>query len=438
MEDGNKNNYSKEENEALKRGKEILKKNMKKAQKIKKFFVAVKAAVVAMIALLKILWPILVVLVVVSLFTIPISGKGSSDEEDESSMSSVTTTQETNIDIANNEEWNLDETEIENFINSYDTGNEELKNTLKEKKSELKKWQDDNGYTAGFLITVIFEEAEGSSEFDLDSFLTEMNEKASKWKEEGLKTIQEIAKAYLPEGDETVTEWTNNIVNSMQKTAIKAGIITTGEIAQTGDGYDNIYISYSGKQYRNYKQIKGSYAEHEWIRYTNSQGKEITTTIKYDGCCLTSIAVIVSGYQNADINPKDIVMKISDGTGYLEDFYPLTAASSYGVNYSRPHTGNKTELTETQKNNIITHLQSNGPVIILVLGKNGVTMGGVNYTGNSIFTNSQHWMAILDYNEETNEVYLSNPSSTQPGKTGWIDVDTVLTSCVEYFAITNT
>lgn len=428
-------NISPEEQKVIRDGINSFKKKIEKKQRIKKIIFAVKQAVVALLTILKIIWPIILVLALVSLFTTSISGKGSSEDED--SMSSIATTQETNIDISNNENWNLDETEIENFIDLYDTENEELKNTLKEKKSEFKKWQDDNGYSASFLITVIFEEAGGSEDFNLDNFLNEMDEKAKEWKEEGLTTIQEIAEAYLPEGDESVTEWANNIVNNMQKTAIKAGIITTGEIAQTGDGYDNIYISYSGKQYRNYKQIKGSYAEHEWIRYTNSQGKEITTTIKYDGCCLTSIAVIVSGYQNADINPKDIVMKISNGKGDMTDFYPSTAMNAYGINHTRPHSRNRIELTETQKNNIVTHLQSNRPVIVLVLGKNGVTMGGIKYTGSSIFTNSQHWMAILDYNEETNEVYLSNPSSTQPGKTGWIDVDTVLTSCVEYFAITN-
>lgn len=44
-------------------------------------------------------------------------------------------------------------------------------------------------------------------------------------------------------------------------------------------------------------------------------------------------------------------------------------------------------------------------------------------------------MALLDYYEETNEVYVSNPSANSKDKTGILSVDDVLTSCCEFIEV---
>ena len=214
------------------------------------------------------------------------------------------------------------------------------------------------------------------------------------------------------------------------------GGATTSDITNTsdGEGYTGIYTpatlaSEVPKRYREYKQILGSYKDHVWIRKTDANGNPVTSTIYRDGCCLTSIATIVSGYKNQDISPYDIVMEISRGVGYMSIFSPATALSEYGLTYSRPFLHNYSELSSVQKQAIINHVATGKPVIIYVLGPGN---GGL-----SSFTSGQHWMAVLDYDASTDKLYVSNPSSTLIDKTGWQDSDYVLTSCTEYIAITN-
>ena len=74
----------------------------------------------------------------------------------------------------------------------------------------------------------------------------------------------------------------------------------------------------------------------------------------------------------------------------------------------------KNDINNAVKNN----LENGKPVIVHVLGAgNG---------GESTFTPTEHWMAIMDIDLENNRVYLSNPNSY--GESGWIDIDKVLTS----------
>ena len=70
------------------------------------------------------------------------------------------------------------------------------------------------------------------------------------------------------------------------------------------------------------------------------------------------------------------------------------------------------------KNQVSNNLKNGNPVIIHVLGE--------NKGGESSFTKSEHWMTIVDIDEEAGKVYVSNPNST--GESGWIDIDKVLTS----------
>lgn len=399
------------ENEAMKTAKEKAKKESKKQiQKI--IWHAVKAAVIPFIILFaKIMAAVLLVCVVVTLFQSILNF-------DDSDNSSTTTDQEYTssaseqtgeIDVTA-ENWQLTRSQIEQFIRSYETGNEELRTELLENRIEqIYNWQEETGYSAGLIIAIALEE----NKTNFDDFLEEMNEKGNIWKEAGYKTVKEIAQDYI--GDETAEEWANTIIEpGMQEAGEALGIIVYGEKNISGDGYDNVYVSKTGKMYRNYKQIKGTYAQHVWSpTYNGSPG-----TIYNNGCALTSIAVVISGYQNRNVSPLDVVNRISNNTGYVASFNPMVAFSSYGIEATRPQYNSKSR--------VINHVQTGKPVIIHVLKEE-----------ESTFTEGEHWMAILDYNETTDELYVSNPSATRPTKTGWIDADMVLRGCTEYFAIMN-
>ena len=398
------------ENEAMKTAKEKAKRESKKQiQKI--IWHAVKAAVIPfMILFAKIMAVVLLVCVVVSLFqsVLNFNNDDSSTTTDQEYTSS-SSEQTGEIDITD-EDWQLTRSQIEQFIENYETGNEELRTELLENRIEqIYNWQEETGYSAGLIIAIALEE----NKTNFDDFLEEMNEKGNIWKEAGYKTVKEIAQDYI--GDETAEEWANTKIEpGMQEAGEALGIIVYGEKNISGDGYDNVYVSKTGKMYRNYKQIKGTYAQHVWSpTYNGSPG-----TIYNNGCALTSIAVVISGYQNRNVSPLDVVNRISNNTGYVASFNPMVAFSSYGIEATRPQYNSKSR--------VINHVQTGKPVIIHVLKEE-----------ESTFTDGEHWMAILDYNETTDELYVSNPSATRPTKTGWIDADMVLRGCTEYFAIMN-
>lgn len=399
------------ENEAMKTAKEKAKKESKKQiQKI--IWHAVKAAVIPFIILFaKIMAVVLLVCVVVTLFQsiLNFDDNDNSSTTTDQEYTSSASEQTGEIDVTA-ENWQLTRSQIEQFIRSYETGNEELRTELLENRIEqIYNWQEETGYSAGLIIAIALEE----NKTNFDDFLEEMNEKGNIWKEAGYKTVKEIAQDYI--GDETAEEWANTIIEpGMQEAGEALGIIVYGEKNISGDGYDNVYVSKTGKMYRNYKQIKGTYAQHVWSpTYNGSPG-----TIYNNGCALTSIAVVISGYQNRNVSPLDVVNRISNNTGYVASFNPMVAFSSYGIEATRPQYNSKSR--------VINHVQTGKPVIIHVLKEE-----------ESTFTDGEHWMAILDYNETTDELYVSNPSATRPTKTGWIDADMVLRGCTEYFAIMN-
>ena len=330
------------------------------------------------------------------------SDETGTDEEFDSSVSDSTG----GTDITS-EVWQLSRAQIQDFIENYDSTDNALKQKMLDRIDDIYNWQSDCGYSAGLLITIAFEEGISADEFD--NFLNEMNEKASKWKDEGYTAIEQIVKDYV--GDDTAKEWANNIENKMQETAREADIIKAGEedTSTSGDGYNSVYTSKSGKTYKNYKQNMGSYSNQRWC------GDSI---IKNDGCSLISVCIILSGYQNREIDPLALARQYAvPGAGMSID----GALSGNGITFTR--VGDVT-FSEAQKNGVKQHVATGKPAIIKVVKP-------------SPFTTSQHYMAILDYNESTNEFYLSNPwyGNNSYGKTGWVNADEVLYMCTRSYAI---
>ena len=393
------------ENEAMKSAKETLKKKTK--NKITKIiWNAIKAVVIPMLIFaLKIMAVAILIIIVISLFSNLLDGTGDSTSSDEEYSSYIEDSVIGGADLTA-EQWIFTQVQVEDFIRNYDTDNIALKNEMLNNIHSIEEWQADYGYSAGLLITIAFEE----NISDFDQFLNEMSEKAQQWKENGYTNINQISQDYV--GDETSSEWANNIINKLQNIAIDSGIVQTGqEIDITGDGYFNGYVSTSGKLYRNYKQNIGSYKDIVW--YPNG------LTVEENGCALISTTIILSGYTNSEINPLQLASKYASYDGMSVD----KALEGYGINYYRIGYSDN-ELSSQDKTNIKQHVEHGTPAIIRVVK-------------GSKFTDSQHFMAILDYNKATNQFYVSNTYSGPGtyGMTGWTDADYVLYKCARCYYI---
>lgn len=387
--------------------KSKFEKNLKKkANPVRKVIMnAIKAAVIAMVILLaKILAVVILVTVLISAFVNLLDGNSSGDSISNNEEYNSTISNGGGIDLTNTE-WNFTKDEIQKFIENYNSSNSALKNDMINNIDKIIKWQNDYGYSSAFLITIAFEENRN----DFETFLDEVNEKAGEWKKNQYKTTKEIAKDYV--GDDTANEWANNIENKMQEVALNSDIIKYGEISISGDGYPNSYISKTGKTYRNYKQNIGSYSLSQWCG---------TSIVKKDGCSLIAVTIIVSGYRNSEVNPLELAQKYAvKGAGMSIP----GALLGEGISFTEP-LGADITFSEQQKETIKNYVKGSGPAIIKVVPP-------------SQFTNSTHFMALLDYNASTNEFYLSNPytGNNSYGVSGWIDADRVLIGCTRFYAI---
>lgn len=382
------------------------KKLKKKANPIRKVVVnAIKAAVIPMVILLaKIFAIVILTTVIISAFVNLLDGNSSGDSISNNEEYNSTISNGGGIDLTNTE-WNFTKAEIQKFIENYNSSNSTLKNDMINNIDKIIKWQNDYGYSSAFLITIAFEENRN----DFENFLDEMKQKAETWKNNEYKTTKEIAKDYV--GDDTSNEWANNIENKMQEVALNSDIIKYGETSISGDGYPNSYISKTGKTYRNYKQNSGTYSLKKWCG---------TSIVKNDGCSLIAVTIIVSGYRNSEVDPLELAQKYAVvGVG----MNIAGALSSEGIQCSQP-LGRNVTFSESQKETIKNYVKTTGPAIIRV-------------TPPSQFTDSTHFMALLDYNASTNEFYLSNPytGNNSYGVSGWIDADRVLIGCTRFYAI---
>jgi hypothetical protein len=382
------------------------KKLKKKANPVRKVIMnAIKAAVIPMVILLaKILAVVILVTVLISAFVNLLDGNSSGDSISNNEEYNSTISNGGGIDLTNTE-WNFTKDEIQKFIENYNSSNSALKNDMINNIDKIIKWQNDYGYSSAFLITIAFEENRN----DFETFLDEMQQKAETWKNNEYKTTKEIAKDYV--GDDTANEWANNIENKMQEVALNSDIIKYGETSISGDGYPNLYVSKAGRTYRNYKQNIGSYSLSQWCG---------TSIVKKDGCSLIAVTIIVSGYRNSEVNPLELAQKYAvKGAGMSIS----GALLGEGISFTEP-LGADITFSEQQKETIKNHVKGSGPAIIKVVPP-------------SQFTNSTHFMALLDYNASTNEFYLSNPytGNNSYGVSGWIDADRVLIGCTRFYAI---
>lgn len=223
--------------------------------------------------------------------------------------------------------------------------------------------------------------------------------------------VASLFSSILSGNDESSTTSTN-------EEFLIAGAVQQGELESSGDGYNRVFVSKSGKMYVNYKQrqdivANNSYASHYF--YQDSKDRE---TIQETGCGLTCAAIVISGYgyPSEQCNPKAIVDRATNGIGYYNNeegrYLSLTTnLALYGIQ--------STLIEGVTKEQVASHLEKQQkPVIIYV------TAPSSSYTG------SQHYMVLLDIDTTTNQVYLSNPSAADgSARSGWSDFNTVMEGC---------
>lgn len=409
--------------EAEKSGMEkILQSPKKMAMKIVKIIIALIVKFLTII-LIKLLPFIILFIVISSLFGWLI------DDDDSSSSTYVASAAGTVNSTTNTTETSLSEEQTTSFIDNIETDNEDLKTELKDKSSEIQKWQEDYGYDASVLIALAFNEAEGVSDFNLDDFMAEMNEIAENWKKEGLTTIEEIIEQYVYEKEGIDPENTNtanvllarttinSIVNNISKAKTDAGI--TGEQQKSGDGYDSTYINKYGREFRQYMQ------NHPNSSYSNLLFGDQTSTIGQEGCSLISMAIALSGFEDTEID----IVSFSEHCSNNKNGYNPKYFSSYSGLKNTYDSSEKCRATEVQdiKNTLIKNITQNSVITVEMKGK--------ETGGTGTFTQGHyHWVVLLDYDEEKDQFYVSNPWYYSSAK-GWIDSDIVVKDYSEHYIV---
>ena len=238
----------------------------------------------------------------------------------------------------------------------------------------------------------------------LHDYVTEGNWKYNKIVSNGYDptTIDGVGSLYAtdPGWASKVKKIMSNIFGYVENSSSSVG---SGSIVSlSGDGYNNIYSSSFGKKYKEFKQ-NASYASYRNNMYGDN-------TIAKQGCSITAVAIVLSGYGH-NVTPNrwsgNFLVSIDGSINAYE------VAKRYDVTTSSAFIKAKTSIKK--------HLMTGQPAIIHVLGK-------------SSFTNSQHWMALLDISKDGTQVYLSNPNVS--GENGWINMDKALYDLRTYILVT--
>lgn len=212
---------------------------------------------------------------------------------------------------------------------------------------------------------------------------------------------------YAP--NKTVTRNTSNIQEIFK---YEENAVGTNGITNIDDLELTTYTNSVGKTFVEYKQNVGPWAS---MSYGDN-------TIAVQGCSITSLAIMTSGYGYNFTPEKWASTSLTSITGEAKKY----AKNSIAVDIGAEGSANKT-IKAANKKDIQEHLETGDVVIIHVLGN------GRGY--NNPYTSNQHWMALLDISEDGKQVYVSNPSSGKSN--GWADIDEVLKSLCCYIKVSN-
>lgn len=181
---------------------------------------------------------------------------------------------------------------------------------------------------------------------------------------------------------------------------------TLGGETSAGDtgnaGYSSVYKNKIGT-FKLFKQARGHYSSQKYIA-TNS-----VATIAQNGCCPTSLAIVATGY-GIDTDPGKVA-ELMGGTRSTQN-----SSASNAARVLRGMGLNATGHGNVNKQEIRNHLLTGNAMMISIYGGN---------PHGSMFSSAHHWLTVLDFNPNTEEVYVGNSSSTA---SGWLPLDYVVSA----------
>jgi len=166
------------------------------------------------------------------------------------------------------------------------------------------------------------------------------------------------------------------------------------------DGYDTIFTTSNHQIYKEYKQNGNS----SWssLPYWDN-------TMETDGCGITALAIILSGYGKS-ISPGDL----------RERYYPVLKGDCISSELSKTFAISNSDFAYDKErlssSYIENHLKSNRPVLICVWNKP---------TANR-WTTASHYMVLLA-TDNHGMVYVSNPNglSNTAKSSGWYSINEI-------------
>ena len=174
-----------------------------------------------------------------------------------------------------------------------------------------------------------------------------------------------------------------------------------GEIEENGkDGYNSIFITEEQNKKEYIEYIQGANAS--WAQKAYWGG-----TMEENGCGITCIAIIASGY-GKNITPEDLRIKYSP---HLDGEDMSDALKNMGIENSDFY------FSEFyfRKDYILEHLEENKPILICVWDK-----------PDTRWTEKSHYMVLLA-TAGKNKIYVSNPNGEkQKSPSGWYSTEKIL------------
>lgn len=166
------------------------------------------------------------------------------------------------------------------------------------------------------------------------------------------------------------------------------------------DGYFTTFTTDTQKTYLEYKQNGDS----SWSKNSYWGG-----TMEDNGCGITSLAIILSGY-NKNYTPEDLRKK----------YYPKLNYDNLSkelMNFGIKNSDFYYDSVNRSEKSIKSHLESGRPIIICVWEDNGKNR----------WTTKSHYMVLLATDGD-NMVYVSNPNGLKNDSksSGWYEFDEVL------------
>lgn len=166
------------------------------------------------------------------------------------------------------------------------------------------------------------------------------------------------------------------------------------------DGYFTTFTTSNNKVYKEYKQNGNS----SW-----SNSKYWDNTMETDGCGITAISIILSGY-GKNLTPED----------FRKEYYPVLnsdripsiLSDTYGIDNS----GFLYDSSSLSNEAIQSHLEKDKPILICVWNK----------PSSNRWTTASHYMVLLA-SDGNDMVYVSNPNGLENSSksSGWYDINEV-------------